>query len=83
MEQGIQNAVGSVDVTFTLDSTILANAPVTIPAAGAVHKDVLAAVEFSVDHPVGAAQFRFYVNETAMVRLDEVKIIRLEVPGSK
>lgn len=83
VEQGIQNAVGSVDATFTLDSTILANAPVNMPAPGVTNKDVLAAVEFSVDHPVGSTQFRFYVNETAMVRLDEVEIIRLEVPGSK
>ena len=83
LEQGIQNAVGNVDVSINGGATVLVNASVTMRVVGGVNTDALAAVEFSVDHPVAAVEFRFYVNENAMVRLNEVVISRLEVPGSR
>jgi len=81
--------VGRVDVSVDAGSRILANAPVTVSSLNAVPNDVLAGLDFSVGHAVAAAEFRFYVNEKALVSLNDVVISRSggyassETPKSK
>ncbi len=83
VEQGLQGNVGSVDVTIGGGTSVLVGAPVNMPTPGDVTQDVLAVVEFSVDYPIDAVEFRFYVNEKAMVTLSDVVITRLDAPSVK
>ena len=70
-------AIGTVDVAINLGAKILASKPVTILTKAKLPRGQLAMMEFSIDRKVEAGEFRFFVNEKVMVRVDEVIIIRV------
>lgn len=66
--------VGTADVATSKGVTVLGRAPITLKSLAEMPKGQLAAMEFSVDHNAEFTEFRLFIKEKVMVRLDEVVI---------
>jgi hypothetical protein len=69
--------IGSVDISSNMGANILAHTMVSLESLAAMPKGQLAVLELSLDRDAPFVEFRFYVNEKAMVQLNEVVITRI------
>lgn len=73
---GSPEQIGSADVSSNIGANILAHTMISSESVAVLPQGQLAVLEFSLDHDTPLIEFHFYVNESVMVRINNVVIIR-------